>query len=197
VSLSVHDLWCLAWGDTDLVVRRGNGGTRGYSWPPFTPESGAEAATVHGATSERRVGPLADEIAAALLGDPDCPPHLHRSVFRPALLSWARSEAAVLLVVRWLDTLDVVGALSEVTDTTEESEQLGARGSRHTSARRIASGLDILDRYERRAQAARGRLGLDPVSALALRSFGEQKRVDVMTLMAERIAELEAEGGEG
>jgi hypothetical protein len=36
-------------------------GARGYSWPPFEPGNGA--AIKHGATSRRRVQPLADELA--------------------------------------------------------------------------------------------------------------------------------------
>ena len=172
-----------------------SGAARGYSWPPFT--EGHGKSTVHGARSERRVGPLADQIVAALLNDPDCPSHLHRPLFRPALNSWGRAEASVSLVCMWLDGLDVVAALTETTVTVEESEQVGAKGSRHTSARRIAAGLEILDRFERRAQAARARLGLDPASALALRSLTVEKGVDVMTLMAQRIQALAVadEGG--
>jgi hypothetical protein len=146
--------------------------------PPFAP--GNETAMVHGARSERRVGPLAAQIAAELLADEDCPAHLHEAVFRPALEAWSRAEAIVTLLWRFLaEAADLEAAMTEVS-TGEETEQASAkRGkiTRRSVAKRTASALDMLRRWEATAASARSQLGLNPASAARMaRDMADARR---------------------
>ena len=170
-------------------VRKGNG-----SWPPF--EAGNEASMTHGATTEKYVGPLAEQIVEALLNDPDCPPHLRKTIYRPAVNRWARAEAEAKLITDWLSDFSIEQALSEVMTTRETGEHKKGGHSTYTRSVRVAAALGSLDRAERRAMLAGAKLGLDPASAVALKVFERDRPPDVMVQMAARIREIERAAGD-
>ncbi|HEY3035342.1 MAG TPA: hypothetical protein VGJ54_11905, partial [Streptosporangiaceae bacterium] len=57
------------------------------------PWPGNELAVQHGANSERRVGPLAQQIVAEILQDPATPPYLQDPSYRLALEALGRVTA--------------------------------------------------------------------------------------------------------
>jgi hypothetical protein len=96
---------------TDLVRNGANGAghggpARGYSWEPF--QSGNEIATMHGATSERRIRPLARNHRRRVLRQIG----LRASELDPAakayLEHYARLTAKVVLIDRYLDEVGVL-----------------------------------------------------------------------------------------
>jgi hypothetical protein len=123
---------------------------RGYSWPPFQP--GNEKATTHGAFSERRWRPLAQQLAAQAM---EVAPWLTRPAFRWSVEAWATAEARARLVDDWLDaqaTAEVPGELSA------DGEPRGASA--------------LSSRLHARAESLRARLGIDPTAmARLLASF--------------------------
>lgn len=133
--------------------------------PPFQP--GHTQSLVHGARSERRVGPLAAQIAAALLADDETPAHVRSPLFASAVHAWARAEAVTALLWRYLEEQDDIVAAMTETSTGVETEETTSKGNvkRRTASRRVASVLSELHRAETRALSARSRLGLDPASA--------------------------------
>jgi hypothetical protein len=116
----------------------GRGGPRrGYSWEPFGP--GNQAHLKHGASSARRVDPLAAELVEALLQRrPDL------ADFPEATWAWGRAEARCLLLE---DFHAREGFLDEVGNV---------RGGG-----RVAT-------FEAQAARLRERLGLDPVADVQL-----------------------------
>ncbi len=72
-------------------------GARGYSWAPFEP--GNLAALRHGAMSPRKMGPIADRLAAELA---EAAPWTARPAFAASVAAWARAEARTVLVTTWL-----------------------------------------------------------------------------------------------
>jgi len=109
---------------------------RGYTWPPFEPDN--TAALTHGATSERKWRPIAEQLAADMLREA---PWLCRQAFSLAVAAWAATEAKAALVDRWLDEH---GLLTDDGDP------------------RPANSLS--DRLHARAITLRSQLGFDPVS---------------------------------
>ncbi|MGD0747726.1 MAG: hypothetical protein ABSB68_07940 [Acidimicrobiales bacterium] len=109
---------------------------RGYSWPPFQP--GNEKATTHGAFSERRWRPLAEQLATEAMAEAEW---LTRPAFRWAVEAWAAAEAKASLVDLWLD----------------EHGLLDGDGNPHAANA-------LADRLHGRAITLRGQLGLDPVA---------------------------------
>lgn len=100
------------------------------------------AALRHGAWSPRKVDPLAEELVQmALVGAA----YLGDPSYAAALYAWARAEARVQLLAEYLD----------------EHGPLDEHGSPRPA-------LDALVRCERLAGEQRVRLGLDPLSVLAL-----------------------------
>jgi hypothetical protein len=115
----------------------GHGGPRrDYAWPPF--EAGNRAAEKHGAYSERRITPLAEQASSELV---EAAPWLNAPAFASAVLAWSRVEAQVALVGAWL----------------AETGPLDSDGKPRSAA-------EFLVRLERLAADLRGRLGLDPAS---------------------------------
>jgi hypothetical protein len=114
--------------------------TRGYVWAPFEPEN--DAATKHGAHSERRWRPLAEQLAAEAIREA---PWLTRPAFRLAVSAWSVAEAKAALVDVWLD----------------ENGLLDADGVPYPANA-------LADRLHARAITLRGQLGLDPVSLAKL-----------------------------
>jgi hypothetical protein len=131
--------------------------------PPF--RDGNEAALTHGARSERRVGPLAAQIAAELLADPDTPTHLREPMFAMAVEAWARAEAICQLLRAFLDSKSIEDALTELTTETEDEDRDGGRTRRTSVARKVAAALDSSRRWEAHAANMRSKLGLDPATA--------------------------------
>jgi len=140
-------------GEENYVDERaadGSGG-RGYRWRQFgedRPEDviaagneyAAEIATRHGATSARKVDPVAAQLAGELVADR---PDLER--FPEAVAAWSRAEARCLLLESWF----------------AEHGLLDADGKATASERLLAS-------TERIAMQLRERLGLDPKSEAEL-----------------------------
>jgi hypothetical protein len=112
--------------------------------PPFAP--GNELSLTSGAFSPRRLLPLAEEIAAALLADSDAPDYLQSPSYRPAVMAWARAEAQVRLLSEYLSSLELDAALAELTAGTE------------TEVRGCAGAADAAD------GAAAGRVGVGGTS---------------------------------
>ena len=139
------------------------GWTPGVQRPPFVAEN--EAALVHGARSERKVGPLAARIVEELLEDPDTPGHLREPVFAASVEAWARAEAVVRLLWAWLAERDVMTGLTALASTTEEEVRSKGKANRKSVTKTIPSVLDQLRRFEISASNLRSKLGLDPVSA--------------------------------
>jgi hypothetical protein len=174
----------------------GHGGpARGYKWPQAT--EGNEIALQHGAYSPRRVGELADDIATALLDSPDTASYLQNPEWAPLIASYARAQAIVTLMWRWLDSVDTETALGDVTESEESEERDGTKVRRRSTTKHVESVLTQLHRHEVRALNLATQLGLTPVSRARLpRNFGSPQ-VDVVKLMAEASARMAAEGSEG
>lgn len=160
-----------------------NGPARGYSWPPAEP--GNELATRHGAHSERHVGPLAEQIATALLADPDTPQYLREPSYAATVRAWSRAEAVVDLLWRWLEQHDLDAALTDVTSTDEDTTNAKGRSSKRTTSRHVESVLAQLHRHEVRAMNLRSRLGMDPLSRARLGKDVAAQRVDLARMFAE------------
>lgn len=170
----------------------GKGDKRGYSWPPF--EDGHTRSTLHGARSERRVGPLADEIRDQLLAGEGTPEHLHRPEFASAVAAWARSEAVVRLLWDWLAEQDVEAALTDTTRSAEVEETTKNITRRRSMSRRVTSVLDQLHRAEVRAAGMRRALGLDPLSAGRLaRDLSQSRWYQGVSPLDRALAEIQAE----
>jgi hypothetical protein len=127
-----------------VAVYRGGGvmagqPARGYSWPPF--ETGNEVGLRHGAFSKRRFEPLARELIEGVLAE-----HPHLGRHPEALASWADSEARAWLLRDWL---------------TE-------RGMFDAGGASTEGALKWLIAFDKRAEAGRKALGLDPRSELEL-----------------------------
>ncbi len=147
----------------------GRGGpARGYSWPSAEP--GNTLALKYGAHSPRVYEPIAAELVAAVIEErEDLAPYRH------AVEAWADAEARTALLREYL-ARDDVGMLD---DEGEPREGL----------------LRWLTMFDKRAQAGRERLGLDPRShAELLRQRVEAQRsaVDLDELRARGVEIIEA-----
>ncbi len=168
------------------------GAARGYSWEPFEP--GNTVSTWHGAKSERRIGPLAERIEQTARGLPSWPSYLDDAAYGPAVASWARAEAIVELLWRYLSERDLDETLSDTSTDKTITEQDGDGKQRRISAgRRTRAALDLLERAEGRAARARASLGLDPMSRARLGRDVAASQVDMAQLLSQ-LRET-AEGG--
>jgi hypothetical protein len=130
---------------------------RGYSWPPF--EKDNEVGLRHGAFSKRRIEPVAAELIVGVLAER---PDLQR--FPEALAAWADSEARA-----WL-----------IRDYLNERGMFGAGGASTEGA------LKWLVAFDKRAEAGRKALGLDPRSELELRREATEAEASTLDLDALR-----------
>lgn len=113
----------------------GQGPARGYKWADATP--GNTLALKHGAHSPRVYEPVARELVAAVVEErPDLLPYRH------AVEAWADAEARAALLRDWISKPDV--------------GMIGGDGEPRDSL------LKWLVAFEKRAEAGRRRLGLDP-----------------------------------
>lgn len=135
--------------------------------PPFTP--GHELSTRHGAYAPRKVDPLARELVDRLLDDPDVT-YLQAPAFRPAVWAWARAEAQVQLLTEYL-------------------EERGKGGVGDLANERVLSAYNLLHRAEARADRARSKLGLDPLSRARLGKDIAQGRAADMAAELSRMRE--------
>lgn len=140
--------------------------------PPFLP--GHELSLQHGAYSPRKVDPLAAEMVALILADPDCQ-YAHGPTYRPALWAWSRAEAQAQLLTEYL------AARGE-----ESGDSIGDLDSE-----RVRAAYLLLHRADARAATGRARLGLDPLSRARLGRDVAAGSVDAARLMA-ILAEQEA-----
>lgn len=113
---------------------------RSYSWAPF--EVGHWRSLKHGASSPRKVRPLAAKLAEAML---EAAPWLRVPTFASAVLSWSTAEAHCILLRAYLD----------------EHGLLDDKGEPRPA-------MSALNDAERRADRARQQLGLTPSAWAAL-----------------------------
>jgi hypothetical protein len=97
--------------EVSAVERRGNGSghggpARGYSWPPF--EKDNTAAMRHGATSERRIGPLARNHKRRVLRQIGLRASEIDPIGKAYLEHYTRLTAKVVLIDRYLDEVGVL-----------------------------------------------------------------------------------------
>lgn len=147
------------------------------SWTPAFPgqrqpfRAGNTAGVVTGVNSPARVGELAAQVLAELLGGKDCPEHLRDGggQYKFTLELWASSMAQCRMLRSWLDGQDVLAAMTEVTQG-EETEVRPSMGSakRSVTSRRVASVIDQLHKCEVRAGNLSARLGLDPLARVRM-----------------------------
>lgn len=129
------------------------GPARGYSWPAFG--DGNTAAERHGADSERRWRPLAEQLEQDILG---LAPWLTRPGFRPAVRAWAKAEAQATLIGEWLDEHGLLDDEGEPRPAATYSLRLEASAA----AKRQALGLDPLS-FAKLLQTFTGTRGTDDV----------------------------------
>lgn len=134
--------------------------------PPF--DEGNLTALRHGATSPRLRDPLAAELVTQALEEV---PYLAEVRYRAALHSWARCEAACILVEAWL-------AEQGITDEA---------GAPRAAMRTLAD-------FTRLAQRERDALGLTPTSAARLDAVRERQADDRSVLELENY--LKEDGNE-
>ena len=157
--------------------------------PPFEP--GNFMAVKSGVNSERIVSRYAGELAEWLVAE-------HRDLadprYRFAVNAWARAETVAALLVRYLDSIDLVDAEGEVRDrllsalraaerrAAEERRNLGLDPSSHArlgreraEAVKGAAGLEALVARGRRGIEARDRALRDADSVGGLREQGAQE----------------------
>jgi hypothetical protein len=130
--------------------------------PPFAP--GNELSLRHGVYSPRRVEPLVAQLVEQRLAD-DATAFLRQPAYRPALFSWARHEARVLLLDEWLQRH------VEATD--------GCVGCKECEPK-----AEQLLKFEKSAAMQRGRLGLDPLSRARLGRHVVAAQVDMARLLS-------------
>lgn len=165
--------------------------------PPFKP--GHEVTITHGARSERRLLPLAHGHVERLLADPATPDYLRDPSYSRSLLAYGRAEAVVDLLSGWLDQQDVEAALTEVTKTSERSEQgEGGSGKRMSVSRRTSSVVDQLARWEKTAAGLRSDLGLPPAARVRIaRDLGlaVKNQAEAVASLAERGRSIQGRRG--
>ncbi len=168
---------------------------------PFV--SGNEAAIVHGARSERRVGPLADQIARELLEHEETPEHLREPMFAPSVSAWARAEAVAELLFRHLSDQDLQAVMTDLTSTEEEERHTKTKTTRRGQTRRTGAALDQWHRASAHAATLRSKLGLDPASAARVgRDLAARRYLDGATPLSAALETMEkrralTSGGDG
>lgn len=157
-------------------VVTGQGPARNYTWPPF--EKNNTAAMKHGAKSERMIRPIAEALVEQLLEQARAPQsptaYLAEVSYSAAVWAWARCEARVALLVRWLE--------EQGGDLTEEGE--------------VRPAAEMLRKYEAQGERLRARLGLDPLARARLGKDLAAGAVDLATLMAAQADVDDVEVGE-
>lgn len=153
--------------------------------------AGNSVAVTHGATSPRRLLPLAEAFAAALLADGETPAYLKDPLYARAVMGWARAEAVVDLLSEWLSGQDLEAGLTEVTRSAETEDRDGGRDeggrvTRKSVSRRTAGVLEQLRKHEVLAMNLRAQLGLSPLSRARLGKDVAAQKADLARLWAEQ-----------
>ncbi|MFR9803144.1 hypothetical protein ACL02T_12675 [Pseudonocardia sp. RS010] len=143
--------------------------------PPF--EDGNEVALRHGAYSPRKVNPLAAELVEHVLHDPDLG-YLAAPSYRPAVWAWAAAEAQCQLL-------------------DEHLAQFGPDPD--FGDRRVSAAYTAHHKAATRADNARRRLGLDPLSRARLGRdvTAGRANADLVQLLTAERERREAEEGKG
>jgi hypothetical protein len=161
----------------------GKGPARGYSWPPFQP--GHTMSVVHGAWSERAVGPRADAIATAVLEDADFPDHVRSPVFRMSLAAWARAEAVASLLYDYLVTLGPEAMMTPRLAGTRAPADLWRAADAHAAKLRSELGLSPVS-YAKIAKdlGLAGRAAEDALERMAKagREIRERREADLTVI---------------
>lgn len=108
---------------------------RGYSWRRFEP--GDEVRLTHGGYTEKRVGPLAEEIEAEVA---EAAPWCGRDAFAPARRRYARAEAVAEMIWRHVAEVGVIDENGEVRAVVGQL----ARWEGAAAHRAAALGLDLV-----------------------------------------------------
>jgi hypothetical protein len=150
--------------------------------PPFP--VGHELSMRHGAWSDRRVSPIAEEVLESVLDDPACE-YLRAPRFAAELQAWSVAEARCRLLETYIVRLaEEAGADDGVGDLGDE---------------RVRAAWSLLNRFEARAMSGRDRLGLSPLSSARIGRDKAAAGMDMARLMAElhrRDQEQQAGNGE-
>jgi hypothetical protein len=149
-------------GEPGYVDERAETGQRGYRWPQFTKRN--EMAVRHGATVDRIVDPIADELISGLL---ERRPDL--VAYPEALHAWGRAESRCLLLAAWFAEHGLVDGAGKPTASAQ-----------------------LLGSSERMANEMRQRLGIDPASEAALANAQADAARSVVDLDALRARGREA-----
>jgi hypothetical protein len=135
---------------------------------PHRAGEGNALAVTHGATSPRRVAPLAAEIEKSSRNSPAWPGYLSDQSYAPAVSAWAWAEAVCALLRDFIADRDLDEAMTDHMEETSTETHGKGRSTRTTSGRRTRNALGLLDQWEARAAGHRARLGLDPLSRARL-----------------------------
>lgn len=142
--------------------------------PPFTP--GHTKSLQHGTWSERTLAPVVGSILEYTLAD-EGTAYLREPRYRAALEGWARAEAKVLLLERYL--------ARRAEEAGEEAGDLGDK--------RVETAYRELHKAEKRAESGRSALGLTPMSRVRLGRDVAATQVDLASLLSDE--RERAEGG--
>ena len=149
---------------------------RGYTWDQFA--DGNEASVVHGASSARFYGPVAEGLRDQLFALPSCPGYLRDPLWAFALRGWAEAEAQCLLGQEYLASLPV-------------HEKYNAKKQGQTAP------IEIVQKLEKHAANMRDKVGLNPSSAARLGKLLKSTELDIARLAAGFGEELLAEDEDG
>jgi hypothetical protein len=139
----------------------GKGPARGYTWEQAT--EGNELSVVHGASSARFYGPVAEGLRDQLFALPSCPGYLRDPLWAFALRGWAEAEAQCLLGQEYLSSLTF-------------EEQFTAKKQGQTAP------IEIVQKLEKHAANMRDKVGLNPSSAARLGKSLAATELDIAKL---------------
>jgi hypothetical protein len=137
--------------------------TNAWQRPPFEP--GNMLAMKSGVYSPRVVDPIAAELVAGIHADPSVP-FLRETPYQAAVWAWARAEARVIALTRWL----------ELKGNESGIEEDG----------KVTPTLTALAVWEKIAANHRTRLGLDPLSRAKLgKDLAGAKQADAVAMLTQ------------
>lgn len=174
-------------------------------YEPFA--AGNEVSLVHGARSERHIGPLAAQYTEELLASPATPDYLQDPSYAGAVQAYCWTLAICVLLREWLSRQDIDAAMTDQTtldedeerrytkDPGEDTERGGSRRrtTRRSVSRHVSSVLDQIHKHETRAITLRRELGLTPLSRARLGRDLTAAKFDLAKAIAE-LSEREARG---
>ena len=148
--------------------------------------AGNKLRLTHGARDPERVGPLAEQVMAALLNSPTCRGDLKKPEMYWAVAAWAQAEAQVHLMRVWLDSEGITAAFTELTTTSETETGIGeGTVHRQSASRKVASLMSELHKAEVRANNCRIQLGLTPLALMRLGKDATSAQWDLARMFGE------------